>query len=213
MLGRPHHVAPLLASIDATAPGAGVLFLCTPGDSATPTCQESGRPVLQVAWNPVGDFSRKINRGYRATSTPLLFVGASDLEFRPGWFEAAVAELKPGIGVVGTNDLCNPRVMRGDHATHFLVTREYADQYGTIDGPGAILPEIYVHEYTDDECVGTAKYRGAWAWADAHVKHFHPLCADPTAPASTDPIYAQQSVRMRASVRLFRQRRLRWGGR
>ena len=35
-------------------------------------------------------------------------------------------------GVVGTNDLSSKRVMAGTHATHALITREYAE-LGTID--------------------------------------------------------------------------------
>lgn len=211
MLGRPHHVEPLLESIDATTPDAAVLFLCTPGDSAVPACIGTGRPVLTVPWEPVGDFGRKINAGYRATLTPLLFVGASDLEFQPGWFEAAVAELGPGVGVVGTNDLCNPRVMAGQHATHFLVTREYADQYGTVDGPGAVLAEVYPHEYVDTEAVGTAMHRGAWAHApQSIVKHLHGMCGQGYPEDADDPLYAAQRERMQAGWPIFRRRRMLW---
>lgn len=208
VLGRPHHIPPLLASLDATVPGARVLFLVTPGDGAVPACEASGREVVPVRWQPVGDWARKANVGYRYTVEPLLFVGATDLQFEAGWFEAAIAELAtPGIGLVGTNDMCNPRVMAGDHATHFLITRAYADQYGTIDQPGALLHEGYVHEMVDDEAVGTAKHRRAWAFAEtAVVKHLHPLCE----AGETDEIYAGQQARMRQSWSHYQQRRRLW---
>ena len=34
------------------------------------------------------------------TDEPLIFQGADDLRFYPGWLEAAKAKLAPGIGVV-----------------------------------------------------------------------------------------------------------------
>lgn len=208
VLGRPHHIPPLLASLDATVPGARVLFLTTPGDEAVPACEATGREVVPVRWHP-GDFQRKINVGYRYTTEPLLFVGATDLVFEAGWFEAAVACLTPGIGLVGTNDMCNPRVMRGEHATHFLVTREYADR-GTIDQPFTVLHEGYRHEMCDDEAVATAKSRGSWAMAlNAVVRHRHPMC-DPD--AELDASYSEQGQRIREAWPLFRRRRHLWGG-
>ncbi len=207
VLGRPHHIGPLMESIYDTVPDARVVFLVTPDDDAESTCETANREVVRVGWRPVGDFARKINIGYRYTAEPLLFVGATDLRFEPGWFEAAVAQLGPGIGVVGTNDACNPRVIAGEHAVHWLVTRDYADRYGCIDQPGAILHEGYVHEYCDDELVGTAKARGAWAMAtDSVVRHLHPMCG-----ADTDAVYDGQTARMRASWTLYRRRRRLWG--
>lgn len=211
VLGRPHHIPPLLASIDATAPGARVVFLVTPGDSAVEACEATGREVVPVRWQPVGDFARKCQVGYGYTTEPLLFVGATDLEFTAGWFEAATAMLGPGIGVVGTNDLCNPRVMAGEHATHFLMTREYVDRFGTIDQPGQILHDGYVHEMVDDECIGTARSRGALAMAlDSVVRHRHPLCQGADEADADDPIYANQQARMRQSWSHYRLRRRLW---
>lgn len=211
MLGRPHRVVPLLESIDATVPGARVLFLLSPHDSQVRAAVEAaGRQYMEVPYQEHGDFARKINSGYRATTEPLIFTGADDLRFHPGWFEAAVAKLAPGIGVVGTNDLGSPRVIAGEHATHLLVTREYADKFGTIDQPGAIFHEGYWHEWCDDELVGTAKHRSAWAMAlDSHVAHLHP-CWHREVPM--DGLYRQQRRRMNHSRPLFEQRQRMWTG-
>lgn len=207
MLGRPHRIAPLLASIREATPDAHVLFLVTPTD--VQVRQELARQHchhLAVPRRPTGDYARKINTGYRATTQPYLFTAADDLRFHPGWFEAALAQITPQVGVVGTNDLGSPRVMSGQHATHSLVTRWYAD-LGTIDQPHAIYHEGYVHEYVDDELVGTAKKRGAWAFAEsAHVEHLHPDWGK----APTDAMYAKQRGRMRASRNLYNQRRRLW---
>jgi hypothetical protein len=209
MLGRPHRVAPLLASIRAATPGARVLFACSPADyDVHRRVAESHAEMITVPFNPVGDYARKINAGYEHTTEPLIFTAADDLDFRPEWFQIACSYLKPGIGVVGTNDLGNPCVTSGKHATHSLVTRKYADTNGTIDRRGRILHEGYVHEYCDNELIGTAKYRGAFAMAiDAHVEHLHPHWGK----APTDRLYQQQRQRMRASHGLYVSRRRLWG--
>jgi hypothetical protein len=207
MLGRAHMVAPLLESLRATCT-ARALFVCTPGDrDVLRTLAAMGAEHITVTYRPAGDYARKINAGYDATNEPLLFLGACDLKFHPGWLDAARAALTPGIGVVGTNDLGSPRVMAGEHSTHSLVTRSYVDKWGTIDEPGKVLHEGYAHEYVDDELVGTAKHRGAWAFApDARVEHLHPNWGKGT----MDPLYLQQQRRMRVSRQLYRTRRLLW---
>lgn len=208
MLGRAHRVVPLLDSIDATVPGARVLFLVTPGDGPVrDAVARVGREELPVVRQPIGDYARKINFGWRATTEPLMFFGADDLRFHPGWFEAAVAQLRPGIGVVGTNDLGSPRVIAGEHATHSLVTRRYVDRFGLVDQMGYALYEGYPHEWVDDEQVGTAKKRGAWAMAiDSHVEHLHPNWGK----APNDPMYQQQAMRMRMGWRIYNQRKRLW---
>jgi hypothetical protein len=210
MLGRPHHVEPLLASIGETVPGCRVLFLLTPGDDEVAAAvAAAGREQVTVEWRRRGDYARKINTGYRHTTEPLLFTGASDLRFHPGWFEAAVAHLTDRIGVVGTNDLGNPLVTAGQHATHFLVTRRYIDVHsGVIDQPGAVFCELYPHEYVDNELLATARYRGAYAMAlDSHVEHRHPhWCPD----VPTDEIYDAQPQRMITGRRIFERRRRMW---
>jgi len=207
MLGRPHHVAPLLKSLRSTS-DAEVLFLVSPNDTAVHAAiDEAGDRRITVPRFEAGDYARKINAGYRHTTEPLLFCGACDLEFHPGWFEAAAARLTPGIGVVGTNDLGNDRVLAGVHSTHSLVTRDYADQHGIIDQAGMVLCELYPHEFVDDELVGTAMKRGAWAFAgDSHVEHLHPHWNK----APSDDLYEQQGERMAVGRRIFNRRRRLW---
>jgi glycosyltransferase involved in cell wall biosynthesis len=208
MLGRPHHVRPLLESIYSTTPDPRVLFAVSPDDHAVHA--EIDRAQVEritVQYNPIGDYARKINTGYRHTREPLLFLGASDLTFHPGWYEAAVAHLDGTAGVVGTNDLGSPRVIKGEHSTHSLVTREYVNQYGTIDQPDRVLCEMYWHEYVDDEFVETAKHRGAFTAAtDSIVEHLHPNWGK----GENDPLYAAQRSRMARGVRIYRRRRHLW---
>lgn len=222
MLGRPHHVAPLLDSIRETAPGARVMFVVTHGDdsvwSTVLRCWARGRGsgryrenvtvgAISMPWSGRGDYAKKINQVIARTREPLIFTGASDLRFHAGWLEAAIGKLAPGIGVVGTNDLGSPRVVSGEHATHMLVTRDYVQRLGTIDERGKFFHEGYPHEFVDDEAVETAKRRHAWAMAlDAHVEHLHPDWGK----GERDRMYDQAPARARVGRRVFEARRRLW---
>lgn len=203
VLGRPHRVAPVLDSIARTAPRADVLFIASRDDRPEQLAiEEAGAAMIRHT----GNYAAKINEGVRRTDTPLLFLGADDLEFHDGWLEAAVGKLREGIGVVGTNDLCNARVMAGLHSTHSLVTRSYC-ALGTADEPGKLLHEGYPHEYVDDEFIETAVSRAAFDFAfDAVVEHLHPQVGK----APMDALYAQQRRRMRRGRKIFRERRHLW---
>jgi len=209
MLGRAHRVLPVLESIREATPEANVLFMITVNDTEVRRAViESGSKFHEMPSRNSGDYATKINTGVMSTTEPLIFTGADDLRFWPGWFEEAIAALTPGIGVVGTNDLGNPRVLAGQHATHFLVTREYA-RLGTIDQPepGMIFHAGYPHEYIDDELVGTAKARNAWAMAiDAHVEHMHPNWGK----GPMDGLYLQQRRRMQIGRSIYQRRRHLW---
>lgn len=209
MLGRPHRVEPLVESIEASTPEPHrVLFVLTPGDRAVEEAVAAvGGEAIHVNRKPRGDYARKINTGVRATTEPFVFTGADDLRFHPEWLPRALAKMTDRVGVVGTNDLCNRRVMRGLHATHFLVARWYITQHGTIDEPGKVFHEGYPHELVDDEMVGTAKHRKAWAFArDSCVEHLHPMVGK----APVDRLYAAQGARIRAGRPLFERRREQW---
>lgn len=178
-LRRPHRVAPLVDSLNVATPSGEcrLLFLASPGDDAEQEAVlATGADLLVIEHSQgPGDYARKINCGYRATTEPLLFLAADDVAFRPGWLAAAREHVDTGAHVVGTNDLGNPRVMRGEHATHSLVTRSYIDEHGTIDEPGAVLFEGYHHNWCDTEFVATAKRRGVWSFApNSIVEHLHP---------------------------------------
>ncbi len=203
VLRRPHRVRPFLDSLYDTTDGCRVVFLTDADD------KPERRAIRQCGAEDVpcgGNYAAKINAGVRLTDEPLIFLAADDLHFHAGWLEAALAELSSSVGVVGTNDLCNARTMRGDHSTHSLVTRQYA-QRGTIDEPDKLLHEGYPHEYVDDEFVQTAMRRGAYAHAlDSIVEHLHPNVGK----APLDDLYAAQRTRMKIGRRIYRQRQKLW---
>lgn len=209
VLGRPHRVRPFLDAVERATPGARVLFLADHDDTAELEAieRESVRGDLCVKWDTGGgSYGAKVNRGVRLTGEPFVLFGADDIEPRPGWFEAAKAKLVEGVGVVGTNDLCNPRTATGDLATHPLVARWYLE-LGAIDSPGKPLHEGYLHEFVDQEFTETAKHRGAYAHApDAIVEHMHPDAGK----APTDALYDARPGRMRQGRRLYRRRQHLW---
>ena len=207
VLRRPHRVKPLMDSIKRATPDARVVFITDPGDYEEHCAIAVERTPKTTVLTTGGNYAHKINRGFEHCSERLLFLGADDLEFHPGWLEACVEKLEEGADVVGTQDLCNPAVIRGEHATHFLVMRDYVELLGTIDEAGKILHEGYEHEYVDNELIETAKARGVYAFAnDAVVEHLHPLVGK----APTDELYDRMPARMKTGKAVYDKRRHLW---
>jgi hypothetical protein len=177
---------------------------------ASARCPSVSYDVLDP--NKVGDYAIKINQAYQMTSNPFLFFGADDLHFHPGWLPAALGAMTcdEEVGVVGTQDMANRRVLQGIHSTHCLVSRAYIDECGTIDEYGKALHEGYAHEFVDDEFVGTAIFRGAFVFAeDSVVEHLHPSVGK----APLDELYRAEPRRMQQGRVLFHRRRTLWTSR
>lgn len=210
VLGRPARAISVFDSARAaTDVRHRILFVCSPDDAEEiDACERTPADVLVVDWEAgPGDWARKINAAYRGSNEPWLFLGADDLEFHRGWASEALGLANAtGAGVIGTNDLGNPRVIAGRHSTHPLVSRRYADELGTIDGPGAVVYEGYDHQYCDDELVLTAQRRGEWAFAKgAIVEHLHPFFKKAPMDATYEKALRQTSA---DAARFMRRRRL-----
>jgi hypothetical protein len=177
-LGRPASAAPFMESLKASGCGdlARVYAVANPGPDSD-AWLEAG--AIIVPWNgpPPGTYAQRVNLAYAHTDEPWLFLAADDVRFHPGWLDQAEWAARDGACVVGTNDLHNPRVTGGDHATHMLIRRAYIDEQGASwDGPGVAVHEGYAHNFTDDEIVQVAKDRDVWVPAlHAKVEHLHPL--------------------------------------
>lgn len=210
VLRRPWRVAPLLDSLAAATPEPHrVLFVCTLGDTEEiAAVEESGAAMFVIPPNGVGDYAKKINAAYRGTVETFLFCGADDLHFHPGWLGVALEVMAdPTVGVVGTNDLGNARVMAGEHSTHSLVRRSYVVEHGTVDEHDKVLHEGYPHEFVDDEFVQTAKARRAFRFAaESTVEHLHPNWGK----GRPDALYAAQPDRMRRGWKIYRKRQRLW---
>lgn len=215
VLRRPQNAERQVQNIvDATEPGFEVVFISTIGDALqVEECKRLAREHSFVRHFTIppqngGDYAKKINHAFLETDAPWIFTGADDLNFHPGWFEACrVAYAATGCSVIGTQDLGNRRVLRGDHSTHSLVRRHYVEAYGTIDERGKVLHEGYPHEFVDDEFVETARARGEFVFAHhAVVEHLHPLWGK----APSDELYDQHVRRMAHGRRVYNKRKRLW---
>jgi hypothetical protein len=181
-LHRPQNVKPLMDSLRASTGLATAWWVCEPDDEEEiAVVRENGGEVLvcpRAGSERPGTFAEKVNIAYALTEAPWLLLVGDDVRFRPGWLDHAqdVAR-RYGSKVVGTNDLCNPRVARGEHATHPMIRRSYIDEQGASwDGPGIVCHEGYRHVFVDDELVTVAKQRDTFQAALAsQVEHLHPL--------------------------------------
>jgi len=202
VLARPGNVAPLMESIRATTPDARTIFICDPDDLYEQRAVLDARAEFFVI---AGSYARKVNGAIAGTQEPLILTAADDVRPHPGWLEAAKAKLDQGFEVVGINDLLDRRA-RPEHATHFLVTRGYAQQ-GQIDGEPGLLHEGYSHERIDDELIATATKRGVYCYApDAVVEHRHWL----NGGAPMDATYERGMARRARDRRLFLRRQRLW---
>jgi Glycosyltransferases involved in cell wall biogenesis len=209
VLSRPANVKPLVDSIHAaTTMTHRIIFLTTHGDDTEIAACVAIKGAEVITTLPEeNSYAKKINLGASLFDGTWLFLGADDLHFHKGWDHEAIAEHeRTGKLVIGTNDLGNPTVVQGKHATHSLVHRDYL-ALGTIDEPGKLLHEGYCHNFTDTEFCGTAKHRDQFAFAFAsHVEHRHWLWGK----GKDDPTYELGRVQYRADSRTFAKRRRLW---
>jgi hypothetical protein len=219
VLGRPRNARPLAESFYASEFGVDISlwFICSPDDldqtAAAHEAAGNGGGVIMAPWpgGMRGDYARKINLGLWMTDDEFVLCGADDLAFDLAWADVAVAQLEHDeTGFCGTNDLANPKVMRGQHATHPVVRRTYALECGTIDTPGLIYHEGYHHLCVDNEATETAMHRGCWSFAEESiVRHRHPIF-DRT--VRTDETYQHGSAHADDDWKLLKTRRPLWGG-
>jgi hypothetical protein len=220
VMRRPQNAKPFMESLRASgADLATVYAVCDVEDIETRRAwREAG---AQVETRDFGDdeirpgtFAEKVNAGYEFTARhdnePWLLLVGDDVRFHPGWLDHAQHAARDGAHVIGTNDLHNPRVMAGEHATHLLVRRSYVDEVGASwDGPKVLCHEGYGHWFVDDEIVTVAKDRGVWAFAPhARIEHLHPLWG----LAEDDEVYGLGQSHAEADRALFEARLRQHGG-
>lgn len=211
VLRRPGNILPLLDSFAAaTSCEYEVVFLVSTNDrEELRALQSTDRPNFRYLILPphdIGDYAIKINHGYRHSTGEWMLLAADDVKPHRRWWENS-EQFRSTHGVIGTQDMGNRRVRRGYHSTHTLVSRHYADTYGTIDEMGKVLHEGYPHAYVDDEFVATAKFRGQWAFSHASlIEHLHPDWGKST----LDSTYEKSKVSMSPGRALFISREHLW---
>lgn len=209
VMRRPQNAEPFMRSLRASTGLADAYAIYDEDDLGTRDAwKQAGAHVIQSS-GPT--FAVKINDGYRATSEPWMFLVGDDVRFHPGWYDhARLAGEITDAAVVGTNDLCNPRVVRGEHATHMLVRRSYVAETGFWDGPGVVCHEGYGHWFVDDELVMSAKQAGVWSMSLAsRVEHLHPIFGK----GENDAVYELGQSRQEQDAKIFEARASKHGGR
>jgi glycosyltransferase involved in cell wall biosynthesis len=170
-LNRPHRIAEVVKNLKETAPQAKPYFIIEEHDTATAEAI-AATDAVKIVNKRVASYAGAINTAIKETKEPYLLIGGDDVVFHEGWLEPLL-ELAKDFGFVGTNDLHNPDVLNSTHATHYLITRKYAEQ-GSIDEPDNFLYEGYIHNYTDTEAVATAAFRNQWTpCLESKIEHLH----------------------------------------
>lgn len=205
-LGRPENIQRVISNVEPSAPRNEIepIFIVERGDTATIEAIEAIQR-LYIINERTASYAGAINTGIEKTTHELLFIGSDDLHFHDDWLPP-LRKLAKQYGLVGTNDRHNPDVLAGIHATHYLITREYANK-GTIDDSNVFLHEGYIHNYVDTEAVATAIYRGEYTpCLESHVEHLH-WCWNLNI---MDDTYAKGANTVSQDERLFQSRAHLW---
>ena len=111
-----------------------------------------------------GKIPHCFNIAYRQTNSNMIVVTCDDITFPDGWLRDAAYSIGEK-GVLAFSDI------NGSGWGHFLIKREYIEQYsGSEDEPGIIFHE-YNHEYADAEFQFTARNRGQIVYSPIAINH------------------------------------------
>lgn len=203
VMQRPDNAEPFMRSLRAST-GLAEAYAIYSDSETRDAWKRAGANVIESENKQLG-FAPKINTGYRHTSEPWLFLVGDDVRFRPGWWDhIMLAANATDLSVIGSNDLGNPQVMRGEHATHIAVRRSYVEDFGASwDGPDIVCHEGYHHNFVDNEIVAVARQRSEFVSAlGARVEHLHPAWQK----AYDDPVYRLGQSQFDKDARRFKKR-------
>ena len=180
-----------LRSLEVTAPGAEV---CLVADGDPSILQRAVAEIgldFATNWRPEPRTNVAAwNIALGMASRDLVVFAADDLEFRPGWLEAALYEMAhfdEGWGLVGFND----GHLGKELSTHYLLHRRFICQ---VLG-GRVAWPCYLHSFNDLETNDRAKAAGRYRWAErAHVHHHHWLFGDRPQDATDTATLGSHSI-------------------
>lgn len=171
---RANKIKGLVSNIVAKTEGCRIIFIVERDDMDS-YFEAIRSGAVAIINHRTPNYAGAINSAWECFQSEVFFVGADDLLFYDNWLEEAKNKLSDDIFVVGTNDLHNQEVKRGEHATHYLVSGEYIKEVGgVIDGTAPVLFEGYSHNWVDREFVGVARSRGVFSpCIESVVEHLH----------------------------------------
>ena len=205
VVDRPQNAEPFMRSLHASTGLATVIAVTEADDVETQDAWLKAGAGLVLSTD-VKSFADKVNEAVQHVNTSRLFIVGDDVRFHRGWYDEALQVAKSQrCDVVGTNDLFNPRVLAGEHATHMLISTDYVlEQGASWDGPGKVCHGGYRHWFVDDEIVTVAKQRNTFTVAlGSIVEHLHPLAGK----ADDDEVYRKGQRHAEKDKVLFFTRR------
>jgi hypothetical protein len=133
-------------------------------------------------YNTEASFPHKVQWAYdqlkaEDVNPEFVLVIGDDVRFHDGWYTAFLESAKDlEAGLISTNDMGNPYVMAGTHATHPIFRSSYIDDVGASwDGPGTVVHTGYRHMFVDEEWSTRAKFEGVFRYSpDCKIEHLHP---------------------------------------
>lgn len=212
-IGRADRLSAVAANVhDATEAEHRVVFIVEEHDETTVLAARATGELTLVNEHS-RNYAGAVQTGYERTDGRYLFCGSDDLRFHRGWDRHALDTMTalPHVRVVGTNDLLNPYVAQGLHATHSLTDRRYLDEVGGVvdGGPGSFLNTMFDHQFTDTEYIGTAKARAVFAPCMASVvEHMHFMAGK----SEHDGTYERAYAELAADETLYESRKHLWWG-
>jgi GT2 family glycosyltransferase len=205
--GRADKIMGVLENIDKnTLPHHRVIFVVEQDDTRS---MEVVQTLSKFVVNHRSrTYAGAINSAWEERQSDYFFCGADDLDFKLGWLEEALKCMEEsGKRVIGTQDLHNPEVIAGEHATHYLIDGSYVKEHtGTIDQTFPVLYE-YDHNWTDREFIGTAKFREEFKMCTSSVvEHLHFSFG----LSRMDATYEKSRKHITEDQRLYEERRGKW---
>lgn len=212
VMKRPWAASGFMASLEATTPeSVPVWAVSDDDDEQTRRAWAACGATVSIGDGPT--FANKVQWAYDHSlpiDPPWMLLVGDDVEFHDGWYDwACVAMRRRSVNLIATNDLHNPFVLRGEHATHPIIRRRWVAESGASwDGPGHIAHQGYHHAYVDAEWTARAKQDDCFMFAQhVIIEHHHPTWTR----GPTDATYRRGMARYDQDRRLFEDRKARYG--
>lgn len=198
--GRPGKVEAFVHNLIATTEGHDLeIVVAVDCDTETVRVLQALEPPdrVQIIIDPCVTYrgsSVAWNDALAESSGDPVVLAADDLEWQPGWLDAALArlaEFPDGWGLVGFND----GHWGEELSTHYLMSRRFVVE---VLG-GVVAWECYRHSFNDREANARAQAAGRYAWCeDARVLHRHWIFGDRPQDATDTRLLGEHAESQRA---------------
>jgi len=163
--GRPYQLRDCVDGILATTAGYQIEIIIVVDDLEGYADLLKDYPVKLIHQDEPGAI-RGWNKGLKESQGEIVVMGADDLVFNPGWYEAMLAGFERGrfVGLTYFTD------QRGTWATHYAMTRDYLIEHNG----GVLICPAYHHQYIDFEASARAMKAGEYIPVSPIIEHRHP---------------------------------------